>query len=314
MYSVDRVATEDQIEIIRNAVRDREKQEIPLTCMTFALTKFTDAGLALYLEQYPSPQHLFLMGTEVTDDGIALLKDCPELEELGLKWTCITTDGLQKFEDKTRLRKLEINLDGVREGGFDVIAGFVNLRELRFEVRYGDPSIHYRRGPLPFTLASDLASLGGLKSLEVLGLRGVPLLGQDLEWLSRLHALHSIDLGNTQAAGEQLLHLRGLPDLHELQLSNTGLDDVTLVVLADTLSITDISLANTRVTDVGVRHLVSQGRLKSIFAEDVAWSSVTCKQLLLMPTLEWAELNIEGVSHEFLEDVAARSEGLWLHP
>ncbi|MBS1724424.1 MAG: hypothetical protein JSS66_15890 [Armatimonadetes bacterium] len=308
------MAQTEQLAIIDAAIQDRIDNDIPLSHMTFALTRLTDDGLALYLDRYEAPTKLYLMGCPVTDEGMKLLNRCERLEELGLRWTSITTEGLRQIVDKGHLRKLEMNLEGVRKGGFRVISEFDNLVELSFDVRYGDPFIHYLRESASFEFPDEVQELGNLRSLTHLGLRGFPLAEQGLDWLGRLRELRVLDLSNTQALSKELLHLIGARYLEDLHLSNTSMDDETLLALADHLPLRHLGLANTPVTDAGIRSLVKGGTLRSVFAEDVSWSAEACKELLLMPTLEWAELNVEGVPHEYLEEVARSRTGLWFHP
>lgn len=106
--------------------------------------------------------------------------------------------------------------------------------------------------------------------------------------------------------------LGALTNLDFLQLSNTKLDDVTLKLLTDNLLLKVLGLANTLVTSAGAYYLARNSHLEGIFAEDVSWSHEVCALLLNMPSLKDAELNIDGVTHDYLELVCP--ETVCLHP
>jgi hypothetical protein len=149
-------------------------------------------------------------------------------------------------------------------------------------------------------------------TLRLFKLRGLPLQDEELDWIANLTKLHWIDLANTHARASEIFNLAGNPELTELQLSNTDIDDPTLMHLVDHLSIKGISIANANVTSDGVLYLAKHAPLETIFAEDIRWSRKACKALLNMPTLKWAELDSDGVTHNYLMKVGPPS--VELHP
>lgn len=303
----------EQSSIIEAAIRDRQDRNIPLSCLTFALTDFNDEGLRLLVQTGVPIKQLFLMRSKITDQGMPTLDSFEELSELDISGTSATTRGLHKMARKQTLTDLKLNLEAVVDAGFGVLAQFSSLRKLTINQSYSDAFIHYHRD-VGDGNAMGIEALSALTKLEKLTLRGVPLNANSLEWLSGMSHLKFIDLSNTHANTAALMHLAKNPKLTALYLSNTGLDDQTLKLLVNELRITELGLANTSVTDDGVLYLSQHAPLKTLFAEEVRWSKRACESLFAIPSLEGVELNIDGIPHEFLEELNKKHPSVSLHP
>jgi Leucine-rich repeat (LRR) protein len=106
----------------------------------------------------PQLEHLWLSGTEVGDDGIAVLRGHPSLVDVDLCYTKITDASLAHLATIPRLAELDISSTAVTDGGLSALEGHPELSYLNLE------STEIR--------GSGLASLKHLPSLEELCLGG----------------------------------------------------------------------------------------------------------------------------------------------
>ncbi|MHC4401521.1 MAG: hypothetical protein ACYTG0_17755 [Planctomycetota bacterium] len=110
---------------------------------------------------------------------------------------------------------------------------------------------------LVFDLASDsdLAHLGGLKSLKSLDLRDTQITDAGLEYLKTLTNLKWLDLCDTQVTDAGLEYLKALTNLEHLHLGWTHITDAGLVHLGGLVNLRDLQLSGTDVTDKAVEKL-----------------------------------------------------------
>ncbi len=92
-----------------------------LRALSLSDTKTTDQRLAMLFDSGPlvSLRELDLHATEVTDDGIELLKNAPMLNQLDLSETQLTDRGLASLHSLSRLRLLKVTTTGVTLRGLD---------------------------------------------------------------------------------------------------------------------------------------------------------------------------------------------------
>ncbi len=307
------MAADEQSTIVEKAIEGRKDDGTPLSVMTFAGTRLNDDGLVMFLERDINLEKLYLMHTCITDRGMAAVtRYAPNLTDIDLTGTAVTAQGLAHLANLSHLNKLTLSGRNCEDGGFAAIGKLSGLIDLEVRQKYADPWIHYRRDPGPAIDGRDLANLRHLHNLRRLCLAGLGLQDDDFDWLDGMPLLEEIDLSNTRASKSGLRKLAQAPRLSALQLSNTDVDDECLMALCDALEIRTLGIANTQINDAGIRHLAARGGLENIFAEDVAWTLQTCESLLCIPTLKWAELHVDGISHDELSSVCP--EGVWLHP
>jgi len=305
---------EKQRRIIEKAIRSRIQDQFPLQFMTFSGTDIDAEGLELFLDYDIDVRELFLMQSKITDEAMIHVNRFPHLEELNIEQTDVTPKGLRSWTPPPCFRSLSLNYTALEPDGWEHLASFTTLTELVISHVYRDPFIRYDRPALHPPIDYGLQQLSTLRSLRYLAIIDRDIVGTGLICIKGMPHLESIVLDNTRVPADALRILSTCRRLKSLGLSNTGVDDEVLIELADALDIEDIGLANSKVTDRGILHLASKGKLKSIFAEDVSWSKASCEALLSLPTLEWAELEIEGVEHDYLEDLAEKQGKVWLHP
>ncbi len=162
----------------------------------------SDADLR-YLDQNPQVRRLSLGRTSVTDEGLAGLRGCPELEWLDLSHCDITDRVLTFLSAETPLRQLSLEGTAITDESAKQIGRFGGLTEL----------------DLSATQISDIALLDlvELSNLKALWLAGTSVTDKSIPQLSKLQQLDELDVRGTQitAAGRQQLRA-ALPELKSL--------------------------------------------------------------------------------------------------
>ncbi|MFN0199268.1 MAG: leucine-rich repeat domain-containing protein [Planctomycetaceae bacterium] len=219
---------------------------------------------------------LSLYGTQIDDDGIALLDGVAnKLEEIHIESKLITDRSMPVL---CRLPKLiSLLLDGVprvTDAGITCISEMTQLRELF----------------LAGTQLTDagIDSLLGLTNVWSLTLSDTKITDAGVAKLSKLNSLGLVMLNRTQIRGYGLwnfpqgadnLYLEGCPVTDEgiagflkthdktriLSLSGTQVTDAILPLLAQIESLEDLRLENTMVTDAGIQHLCGHKTLGRIY-------------------------------------------------
>lgn len=140
---------------------------------------------------------------EVTDAGVASLKDLHQLRSLALNNTEVTDAGLVYFKGLTKLRFLSLVQTDVSGEGLRHLKDLPIERLMLVETKVDDDGLKH---------------LQGFKSVEHLGLGGCPINGPGLKYLSELENLRRLGLPGTQIDDSSLVHLQDLPTLEDLSL------------------------------------------------------------------------------------------------
>jgi formylglycine-generating enzyme required for sulfatase activity len=157
-----------------------------LANLTLSGTNVTDAGLAVF-KDCKNLKVVDLYGPQqITDTGVAHFKDCKELEELRLHATSVTDAGLALFKDCKNLKRLD--LWGCRQV---TDAGWAPFKDLTL-LQLGNTKV----------TDAGLAHVTGCKTLT------------------------HLYLDNTQVTEAGLTHVKGTP-LRLLAIENTGITDLT---------------------------------------------------------------------------------------
>jgi len=162
-------------------------------------------------------QQLLLSRIEVTDAGLAQLRDLCELRSVLLEDTAITDAGLEHLRALTKLEKLD--LSGTRLDG----SGLIHLR--------------------------------GLTKLRWLGLQSTAIGDDALAHLAGMTQLRQINLSGNRIGDAAMKHLRTLSQLEIITLDSTAVSDRGLKELAGLAQLSHVSLGNTAVTLDGAMEL-----------------------------------------------------------
>jgi Leucine-rich repeat (LRR) protein len=141
---------------------------------------------------------------EITDAGIAYLKDLNSLEELTLPYTGLTDAALSELVGLNSLKKLEAYGEGITDKGLAELAKMKPLEKLAL-----------RSDNITDNGMITLSSFSGLKSLE---LNDCNITDAGLMNLARLKRLERLNITEIQLTGDGLAFLKELPSLTELNL------------------------------------------------------------------------------------------------
>lgn len=241
----------------------------------------TDAGFGS-LSELPLLQSLTLHGTRVSDAGLVVLRDLPNLRTLScILNECVTDRGLEHVGSLPHLTSLEL-----------VGVGFT------------DAGLHH---------------LQQLHHLETLELEEAQIDDASLRYLRSMSRLRFLDLSFTEIGDSGLRFLESLTNLRFLDLSNTRVGDASIQSLAQLEELSVLCIENTQITDRGrmaIQRALPQVELatRSIKYEHRAriWSAPSEPKYpgpSLEKTIEWMMDNIESSDGTILREWDERLRG-----
>ena len=187
---------------------------VSVTGIDFTDVPIGDADLAP-AAKLPYLRTVVLRGTKVTDAGLAVFKDCQDLETVDLSRSAISGTGLH-----------DLRFSSIKD---------LNLSDSKF----GDPGI------------AGLVEMG--HHLLRLNLAGTEITDEGMERLQDLRALDAIDLSRTKISGAGLRYLPA--GLKQLNLSGTPIINANLVHLERFMLLENLNLSGTSVTDDAIPHV-----------------------------------------------------------
>ncbi len=253
-------------------------------------------------ERLPGTPNMDVFGlshaNRLTDDGLTVLGNLPDLEWLALNHTQITDAGLDHVQNLSNLRRLwlahtQVGDEGLRHlNGLDKLEGLCldQTRVTDAGLEHLRPLIHLRSLSLEGTQVSDagLSQLEPLNELCTLRLDGTRCTFSGvLQLLTGPHGhsfeealqiagyaksiddgrVISLDLSATRLADDGLAQVRQLPDLQWLFLNGTQVTDAGLAHLVCLTDLTFLHLADTEITDAGLDHLANLPKLRRLHLE-----------------------------------------------
>jgi Leucine-rich repeat (LRR) protein len=222
-------------------------------------TRITDEGLLL-LKTAPAIRDLNLCYAEqITDQGMAAIKDWKQLKRLNLRGTRISDGTLKIVSHLTQLEALDIANTPITDNGFDHLIELTRLRELALgRIRLSDIVLEMLR-MLPTLTTLDLS---GPRSADRPDLASGNRTGESamhehaLRAISELKELRVLKLGYSNISREGLRALSTLSQVEKLGLEGCArIDDMAVTELAKWKRLRYIDLQDTQVTEKGVRAL-----------------------------------------------------------
>jgi uncharacterized protein YjbI with pentapeptide repeats len=169
-------------------------------------TNITDAGLA-YIKNLPQLKHLNLSGKNFTDKGYKYLQYLNKLNYLSLSQHGVTDKTIEYLQNLP-LKKLSIYRGAISDKAFKILATISSLESLR----------------LPRCCNIDdegIKMLTKLKKLKCIGLSSTPISDKCMKYINRIKSLDTIHLYGTNITDTGLEKLNKLPQLRYIQLKNT---------------------------------------------------------------------------------------------
>ncbi len=173
---------------------------------------------AKHIRRLPHLRSLLLIGSDLTDSGLATVAACRRLEELDLTYTNITDAGLHHLQHIPQLKRLDLDGTNITDSGLEQIAKLPELRSLRL----------------------------------VIGRR---ITNSGLVHIGRLRRLEFLHLDEATIPDDGLQHLKGLSELQELWISSSPITDAGLVHLSHLPKLKRVMLRRTDVTQDGIDKL-----------------------------------------------------------
>jgi eukaryotic-like serine/threonine-protein kinase len=271
----DRKAAEWVLSIggkVRVNGKDREIKADDLPPGAFQLTEvhlnenkqLSDAGLA-HLKDCKNLTILDLQYTRVSDAGLVVFNGCEGLTQFNLGGTQVSDAGLAYFKRCRNLRILGLNATRVSDTG---LASFKDCKKLVGLDLRGTPLsdaglAHFKDCKdaiqllyLDGTQVSDtgLAYFKDGKSLTVLSLDGTKVSDAGLAYFKTCN-LTELRLQNTLVGDPGMANLKDLKNLKGLSLENTQVGDAGMVYLKDLKNLTHLNLQKTKVTAAKIEEL-----------------------------------------------------------
>ena len=267
------------------------------------------------LEGLRGLKHLQLEGVRPGDAGLEHISSLVELETLGLRRAGIHGPGLVHLHNMGGLRVLDLTGNPLDQVTGDLIAAWVELRELTLDhtnIKDLTPiatggRVALKRLSLAGTPLGDdqLALLGRLKNLELLDLTGCPItdtgLGSHLPGLAGLQALA---LGGTGVGDEGIGKLAKCTSLRVLRLSDTAVSSAGLMLLAGLPELSRLDISGCA---VGAAELTAVGRMPRLARLDLRRTSLP-QQAVATWSAAHAECEVIFAVDPLLEALAAGTE------
>jgi Leucine-rich repeat (LRR) protein len=218
-------------------------------------TRITDDGL-LYLKPLKQVQDLNLLYAEqITDQGMAAVKEWKNLKRLNLRGTRIFDGTLAILSGLTQLESLDIAYTQVTDNGLDALVPLTHLKELSIgRSKVGNNALELLR-LLPTLEYLDLGGPhpgpGGYRTTA-----GTPMDDDLPRAISELKQLRVLKLSYSQIRADGLRLLASLDQVSKLALTGCPrVDDGALAELAKWKSLKYLDVQETSVTEQGVAHL-----------------------------------------------------------
>lgn len=246
-------------------------------------TSVTDAGLALATE-FPNLERLWLPA-QTTDAGLARVSELAKLRALYIKKTRASDAGLAHLEKLAALRELELGGGAFTNAGLAHVAALPNLEYLLlWGKQFSDAGMtHLASAPALRILNVshlDLTNRGvqqiaKIRTLENLSLYDIPgITGAALPYLSELPSLRMLDLSTTSGVktridNQSLGYLARCTSLEHLVLPGST-EDSGLEQIAAIPHLTTLQLTSGGAPVLSDRGMIAIGRIGTLKALLVA--------------------------------------------
>jgi RNA polymerase sigma factor (sigma-70 family) len=185
-------------EQVDTLVTELRKQNVPGLLLSYA--GVDNDGLAR-IKNLPELNYLSLAGNAISDEGLKSLKELPALRTLDLERTPVTDDGLKHLTEVKKLARLILAGEKITDAGIQNLRELAKLRSLRLD--------------WTGVKADGLSALKSLPALTTLELRG-EYTDADMKSLRQIPALTTLRLSQTRVGDEGFETIRELKSLHSL--------------------------------------------------------------------------------------------------
>ncbi len=239
-------------------------------------------------DQLPRPVFrltgLRLVGTpKVTDEALAVFKDCKHLAHLYLFEAPVTAAGLAVFKDSKALTALVVSGAMVTDAGMAPFKGCANLTYLQLtSTQLTDVGLaHFKDCKklnqlvlrVPEVTNEGLAVFKDCENLSILQINLSHFTDAGLAHFTDCKKLSMLSLSGTGVTDVGLAYFKD-HDLSFVNVSSTAVTNAGLAYLKDCKSLTYLDAGETKVTDAGLAHLAGLDKLTNL---NLAKTKVTAK-------------------------------------
>lgn len=210
----------------------------------------------------------------VTDRGLGVLKELPNLIVVKLRCTAVTNLGVENVRGK-KLKTFDIQDSQM----FDDKAV-----EILLEMADSLQELTIMRC---IALSNEgVKKMTALKNVRRLNLRGNSLGDSGMAGLAGMRDLELVCLSETYVKDDGMKHLEGMDKIKTLDLWHTKVGDAGLDVIGKLTSLTSLSLMTTRVTDAGVKKLTGLTNLTHLNLNETSITNESVETLSQMKSLK----------------------------
>lgn len=250
----------------------------------------SDAGLT-HIAALTNLRDFHLSAPYVTGSGLEVLHGLPLLRKLSIGGCRLTEDAIAPVVGCCQLEELDLNHSENRGIGDQLLAALPRLPSLRrLSVIRRDVT------------ASGFRALGQLSRLEELTVGGQAFGDGELESLLNLPQLRRLQLHSCLVTQVGLRALELLPSLRDLTLGCPRLEDVALTAIASIKELRSLDLGSCDINDDRLVHLSELPNLETLSFRSVWVTDAGIAQLKRLPKLRHLNIDHTRATKEFVWD------------
>lgn len=231
--------------------------------MNLYYTEQIGDGALVVMRNWKKLKRLNLRGTKVTDLGVAQLANHPSLEWLDVGYSLYTDGGFEPLTTIPNLRHIAAGGNKVTDVGLNLLRLTPNLTSLDLAGGQRTDSGVWAAS----VTDRGLETIGQLRNLQSLNLRGSKITDAGMGRLATLAALTSLDLGQTSLSARGLAPLAAMKQLQQLSLYQCQkLNDEAIPALSALKSLKWLDLEGSGITPSGltaIRNALPQARIEN---------------------------------------------------
>ncbi|MDO4549939.1 MAG: hypothetical protein Q4C96_01650 [Planctomycetia bacterium] len=213
---------------------------------------------------------------DITDNGLTVLKDLPNLIVLKIRCTSVTNNGIENIRGK-KMRTFDIqDSQTFDDQGINILLDMGNsLTELtimrciavsndgikKLSILKKIKKLNLRGN---YINCDALEACQNMNDLELLCLSETYVGNAGMKFLENLKKLKTLDLWNTTVTDEGLDSIQKITSLNSLNLMGTQITDAGIKKLTGLTSLTTLNLDNTSITNEAVETLSQMKHLKKL--------------------------------------------------
>lgn len=242
-----------------------EQPELITGKLDLSQSKVSDNGMAL-LSQFPELEAIDLSRSMVRGNKLQMLSQLEHLEALSLDATRFDSGNSSKFSEFSKLKRLSLRETGISDSVYQSISDLPLLEELSLDGNknllgrnFADLVANGKFQHLRVLSVGDsqfgyygLLSIDHLQNLQSLNARNSGLNLKSMVPISKCRYLKALILSDNPLSDESLTPLKGLKELELLELERCpGVSDAALVTLKTMKQLKRLVLTGTSLTPNG---------------------------------------------------------------